>query len=92
MAAEWEYEENGNIASARSLMQRALRVNSESKVLWIEYFKLELLWVKKLQDRRKVLFGEGLDETTQAGIDLPELDAEKSQETDFIALPSVCNY
>ncbi|KAI9190583.1 U3 small nucleolar RNA-associated protein 6-domain-containing protein [Polychytrium aggregatum] len=59
MAAAWEYEENSNISSARVLLQRGLRLNPESQKLWLEYFKLELLWLIKIRERRRLLFGEG---------------------------------
>ncbi|KAJ3008204.1 U3 snoRNP protein [Thoreauomyces humboldtii] len=86
MAAAWEFEDNGNIAGARVLMQRGLRLNAESRKLWVEYFKLELLWVEKIKERRRVLFrtdGQVPDATPVAahqpaenGIDLPELEGE----------------
>ena len=58
MAAKWEWETNGNIAGSRSLLQRGLRVIPDDKKMWLEYFKLELLWLVKLSERKKVLFGE----------------------------------
>ncbi|KAJ8331623.1 U3 snoRNP protein [Batrachochytrium dendrobatidis] len=61
LAATWEFEENSDIASARVLMQRALRINPTNQKLWIEYFKLELLWVEKIKERRRILFKEDLD-------------------------------
>ena len=35
-----------------------MRLNPQDETIWLEYFKLELLWVKKIKERRKVLFGE----------------------------------
>lgn len=55
MAAKWEFEENKNIPNSRSLLQRGLRVNSSSQQLWLEYFRMELLHVEKIHNRRKVL-------------------------------------
>ncbi|PFX20216.1 U3 small nucleolar RNA-associated protein 6-like [Stylophora pistillata] len=55
MAAKWEFEENKNIPNCRSLLQRGLRVNSSSQQLWLEYFRMELLHVEKIHNRRKVL-------------------------------------
>ncbi|KAI8912914.1 U3 small nucleolar RNA-associated protein 6-domain-containing protein [Powellomyces hirtus] len=87
MAAAWEFQDNGNMSSARVLLQRGLRINPESKKLWVEYFKLELLWVEKIKERRKVLFksdGSRAAETTTAiqppseSVNVPELAGESS--------------
>ncbi|KAI9090162.1 U3 small nucleolar RNA-associated protein 6-domain-containing protein, partial [Phlyctochytrium arcticum] len=56
MAAKWEFEKNNNVAAGRVLMQRGIRINPESQKLWAEYFKLELLWIERIKERRKVLF------------------------------------
>ncbi|XP_065065900.1 U3 small nucleolar RNA-associated protein 6 homolog [Rhopilema esculentum] len=55
MSAKWEFEENANIDNARALMQKALRLNPESKILWLEYFRLELLHVDKIKKRKEFL-------------------------------------
>jgi U3 small nucleolar RNA-associated protein 6 len=55
MAAAWEWEENSNVKSARVLLQRALRMNPDSQELWLEYFKLEILFLVKIAERQKVL-------------------------------------
>ena len=57
LAAKWEFEDNSNITSARVLLQRAIRLNSDSRHLWLEYFKLELMWIEKIKERRRILFG-----------------------------------
>jgi U3 small nucleolar RNA-associated protein 6 len=57
-AAEYEFNENNNVQSARILLQRGIRLNPESKSLWIEYFKLELLWIKKVGKRNEILLNE----------------------------------
>eukprot|EP00501_MAST-03F_sp_TOSAG23-6_P001361 GSMAST32.ASY1.ANO1.1413.1 assembled CDS len=57
-AAAWEYSDNGNVSGARALLQRGLRINEESEQLWLEYFRLELLYVHKMATRRATL---GLD-------------------------------
>ena len=54
-AAVWEYRHNSNIATARMHMQRAIRLNGNEDHLWIEYFRLELDYVRKVRARRKVL-------------------------------------
>ncbi|XP_068672103.1 U3 small nucleolar RNA-associated protein 6 homolog [Montipora foliosa] len=74
MAAKWEFEDNKNIPNSRSLLQRGLRVNPSSKQLWLEYFRMELLHVEKIQKRRAVL---GLNEIEeQQGKDEEEVTPE----------------
>lgn len=42
-------------SSARSLLQRGLRINSESIELWTEYLKMELTYIESLRRRWAVL-------------------------------------
>ncbi|KAJ3194354.1 U3 snoRNP protein [Irineochytrium annulatum] len=88
LAAKWEFEENANMTAARVLLQRGIRVNAESTSLWLEYFKLELLWLAKVVERRRILFGgvggaekrkkarDGADEDRNEGIELSALEEE----------------
>lgn len=57
-AAAWEFEHNSNAAAARTLMQRGLRMCKGSQQLWLEYFRMELMYAHKLRARRRIL---GLD-------------------------------
>lgn len=56
-AASWEFQHNANPGGARVLMQRGLRmVEGRAAVpLWLEYFRMELLYAAKLRARRAVL-------------------------------------
>ena len=54
-AAAWEVEHHRNVAAARALMQRGLRMCRGDAQLWVEYFRLELLYAHTLRARRKVL-------------------------------------
>ena len=45
----------GSIKSARVLLQRGLRVNSDSQGLWLQSFCLELHYIQKLRGRRELL-------------------------------------
>lgn len=63
MAAKWEFEDNKNIPNSRTLLQRGLRANPSSKQLWLEYFRMELLHVEKISNRRKIL---GLNEEEES--------------------------
>ena len=66
-AAAYEYEERGNVAAARTLLQRALRVNGKySRTLWLEYFRLEFLYLQKVMARKSVL-GVGGGSSAGAG-------------------------
>eukprot|EP00158_Paraphelidium_tribonemae_P004762 Partr_v1_DN26955_c1_g1_i2_m7239 putative UTP6, small subunit (SSU) processome component, homolog (yeast) len=55
LAASWEWEDNKSVVSARSLYQRAIRFNAESRELWLSYFRLEMLFLDKLMERKRVL-------------------------------------
>ncbi|KAJ2512506.1 U3 snoRNP protein, partial [Coemansia sp. RSA 1939] len=88
MAADYQLGDTANGAAARALMQRALRVNPESRELWAEYLRLELLLVDKIRTRRRVLGIDGEakkeeeEEEGDAGfIDLPELDEHEREES-----------
>ena len=54
MAAMHELNTNQNIHAARTLFQRALRVNASSDVLWMSYFELELYNVMKIRERKRL--------------------------------------
>ncbi|CAG8636444.1 2637_t:CDS:10 [Acaulospora morrowiae] len=82
LAAKWEYEVNANIVSARVLLQRSIRLNSESTQLWHEYFKLELLYIEKIKARRKIL---GI--STESTESLSE--EEKPNTEDVILVPKL---
>lgn len=51
--------ENGNIATARTVIQNSIRINSKSVYLYIEYYRMELIYIYKTKERRKIL---GLNE------------------------------
>ncbi|KAJ3252834.1 U3 snoRNP protein [Boothiomyces macroporosus] len=94
MAAKYEYEENSNMTSARVLLQRALRINPHDQKIWLEYFKLELLWIQKLLDRRRILFKEdGEIQKEKKATDSVEVENikgedEKAQVVDQVLLNS----
>lgn len=55
-AASHEFFQQGSVANARILLQRALRVNnSTSQDLWLQYFGLEFHYIQKLKGRREIL-------------------------------------
>ena len=54
-AADIEVEANGNVEGARTLLQKALRLNPKCEPLWHELFGLELHFANRLYERRKAL-------------------------------------
>lgn len=59
------------------LLQRGIRINTDNKQLWLEYFKLEMLWIQKIKLRRKVLFHE--EEVPVEEVVVPRLEIEESR-------------
>lgn len=84
MVAKHEFDENAAAQTARSVFQRGLRFNPEDRKLWLEYTKLELLYVSKILARRKLL-GILSDREQQREVEeVKEVDDEN-----LIALPEV---
>lgn len=98
MAAKYEVEHNSAMRAARSIMQRGLRFNSTSDIMWIEYAKLELIYVCKILARRKLL-GLVTEAQQKASEEDEARESQKKKEevvvdeaalqADSIALPSV---
>ena len=87
-AANWEFEGRHNLSGARSLLQRALRLNGDDGRLWAAYFRLELLGLHKLSTRRQQL-GLGkllVDDETGGDDDAADSDADTEDEGDDDAL------
>ncbi|PWN40820.1 hypothetical protein IE81DRAFT_276410, partial [Ceraceosorus guamensis] len=60
--ADWQLNVNGAPNAARALLQRAIRLNArphlssiEMLSLWIEYIRMELVFLERVRRRRKVL-------------------------------------
>ncbi|KAK4254752.1 hypothetical protein QN277_010087 [Acacia crassicarpa] len=70
-AAAWEFDHNLNVAAARALMQEGLRVCPTSEDLWVEYLRMELTYLNKLQ-ARKVALGEDEGTLTRDQSDVNE--------------------
>lgn len=83
-AARHAVDENGDMTEARSFMQRGLRFNKGSRQLWLEYTKLELLYIAKIITRRRLLGIDGLVEVKQQSnedenmVELPTITAEEA--------------
>ena len=86
IAAKYVMDDQGDMTSARSYMQRGLRFCKHSKELWLEYFKLELIYMAKIATRRKILgigsdrqdhiIDEVLDDVSADRIMLPPITVE----------------
>lgn len=80
-AANYFMDTQADITNARSYMQRGLRFCKSSEYLWLEYAKLETIYIGKITGRRKIL---GLDvDNTKSQQDGDNNDAE------MISLPQV---
>lgn len=71
-AAKWEFEDNCSPDSARALLQRGLRYNPESRFLWNEYFKMELMYSERIIRRKEIL--EGKTKKRKNGMNYNKLD------------------
>ncbi|KAF9164975.1 U3 snoRNP protein [Actinomortierella ambigua] len=88
LAAAWEWEENANIVAARTLLQRAIRLNTTTQSLWHEYFRLELVYIAKILARRQIL---GIDASaSDKNTEDDTMDVDEEANTDnMIMLPTV---
>ncbi|KAJ6167023.1 RRNA processing protein Utp6 [Penicillium chermesinum] len=83
-AAKYVLDDHADMSQARSYMQRGLRFCKNTRALWVQYAKLELIYIAKLVARQRIL---GLDEASERPkIAGPSLDDNNA---DMIALPEV---
>ncbi|KAG5297367.1 U3 snoRNP protein [Histoplasma ohiense] len=83
-AARYALEDHGDMTQARSYMQRGLRFCKSSKLLWLQYAKLEMLYITRITTRQQIL---GLDGTRKSS-SMPT-DSATDPNADVIALPVV---
>ncbi len=74
-AATYALDVQGDMTGARTYMQRGLRFCKRCKDLWLEYGKLEMIYLGKIEGRRHVL-----------GIDHAGRKTAKAVETDALAV------
>lgn len=77
LAAKYYAEMQGDMSTARSYLQRGLRFCKDELRLYLEYAKLEMVYLAKLAARRKLL---GLDEEKQEKAD---------EDENMISLPTI---
>ncbi|KAJ5723190.1 RNA-processing protein HAT helix [Penicillium malachiteum] len=84
-AAKYVLEDHADMSQARSFMQRGLRFCKSARNLWIQYAKLELIYIAKLVARQRIL---GLDESVQRpkAVEGPGLG---DPDADMIAIPAI---
>jgi U3 small nucleolar RNA-associated protein 6 len=75
-AAQFAMDAHADMTEARSYMQRGLRFCKNSKKMWLEYAKLEILYIAKIAARRRILGIDGnrTSETAANSLDDPNAD------------------
>lgn len=81
-AAQYVLGEHADMTEARSYMQRGLRFCKNSKNMWLEYVKLEMIYIAKVATRRRIL---GLDMSRKKDLGEPIDDPD----ADVVALPPI---
>ncbi|KAJ9604120.1 U3 snoRNP protein [Cladophialophora chaetospira] len=81
-AAQYAVEDNGDMTEARSYMQRGLRFCKSSRLMWLEYGRLEMSYISKIHARREIL-GIAAEEPDQAQ------EQEEEEDENIIKLPSL---
>jgi U3 small nucleolar RNA-associated protein 6 len=74
-AAQFAMEEHGDMTEARGYMQRGLRFCKGKRKMWVQYARLEMMYIAKIQARRHIL---GIDQE-------PEEPVPAATETDVEA-------
>ena len=83
-AASYAMEERADMQEARSYMQRGLRFCQHSGKLWLEYGRLEMIYIAKIVGRRQIL---GLDLEKQPTSNAST--ASNGVDEDIVALPQL---
>ena len=65
-AGRQAFDEEADLTKARSYMQRGLRFCRDRKELWIEFIRIEMAYLAKLEGRRQVL---GIEDNLDHGSD-----------------------
>ena len=73
-------EEHGDVTQARGYMQRGLRFCKTSKSLWLEYMRIELVYLAKLMARREILGISDRDNSITTITAAPQLNSKEINE------------
>lgn len=82
-AAKYATDIQADVTGARTYLQRGLRFCRSSKELWLEYAKLEMIYIAKIVGRRRIL---GLDEPQLEKRQKTQSITDKEFDADMIAL------
>ncbi|KAI9892578.1 MAG: U3 snoRNP protein [Vezdaea aestivalis] len=82
LAASHSLEAQTDMHAARKYMQRGIRFCKSSRLIWLEYAKLELIYIAKIFARRKIL---GLDNQINNLVEPPP----QTEQEDEIRLPLI---
>ena len=82
-AANYAMEERADITEARSYVQRGLRFCKKDERIWIEYARLEMIYISKIVGRRQIL---GLDHQREQQEDGNSTERISG---DVVALPAI---
>ena len=82
-AAQYALDAQADMTEARSYMQRGLRFCKQSKGLWVEYAKLEMIYIAKIAARQRIL---GINEEQS---ETPEATAGEDPNFDVLTLPTI---
>jgi U3 small nucleolar RNA-associated protein 6 len=82
-AASVMFEDVADMMGARSYMQRGLRFCKDNREIWLQFAKLEMIYIEKIAARRRIL---GLDGQGKRKRETP---AEVQDNDDFIGLHAV---
>ncbi|KAI9731970.1 MAG: U3 snoRNP protein [Cirrosporium novae-zelandiae] len=82
-ASQYVFQDQADMSEARSYMQRGLRFCQSSSKLWLEYAKLEMIYITKITARQQIL---GLTEAQKKG---PEILTPDNLDADIVVLPQV---
>ncbi|KAG8529245.1 uncharacterized protein KY384_005880 [Bacidia gigantensis] len=83
-AAKYAVEEKGDVGEARSFLQRGLRFCGRDRELWVEYGKLECIFIAKIVGRRQLLGLEGKE-----AVSMREVESDGHADVDVISLPTI---
>jgi U3 small nucleolar RNA-associated protein 6 len=82
-AAKYAVDDHADMTLARSYMQRGLRFCKSAKNLWIQYARLEIIYITKIAARRRIL---GLDMSHEGPVPDNPIDEPNA---DVIVLPQI---
>ena len=86
-AANYALDEKSDMTEARSCMQRGLRFCKQSKHLWTEYTKLEMMYISRIHARGHILGfqrpAERIADLGNGTVALPRIEANETDSEEF---------